>query len=226
LSHDLRFSLYNILLQHCAFRILRGFKEYGKERWELDKIALSQGIYMSIAEKYFPPPAFASIVRDASEAKQFEWAEIFINDYKTGLETNNFETAINLSYALINFNKKEYETSLEYLNKIKPVKRWEFKFAVKELTLLVFYELSMFSQAYYLLDSYRHFLIGMTRNFSSDRINSRNNFIKYYMKLLKVKEVSKKAGLPEIKSDLENKELLIFNRDWLREKINELTPHL
>src|SRR4030095_3117343 len=222
LSHDLRFSLYNILIQHCANRIQRGFSEYRNERWELDKIALSQGIYMSIVESDFPPPAFASIVRDASEVKEFEWAESFIEEFKAKVEPTNFETVFNLSLALIHFNKNNFQSSLDYLNKIKPVKRWEFKFAVKELTLQVFYELSTYSQAYYLLDSYRHFVSSMVKNFSTERIESRNNFIKYYSKMIKTKERDRKNDLRDIKTDLENNQLIIFNRQWLIEKMNEL----
>ena len=222
LPHDLRFSLYNILTQHSTTKILAGFNEYWKQRWELDKIALEQDIYMSKAEKQFPPPAFASIVRNAAAAKEFEWANSFIEKYKDQLDKDNFDTTMNLSYANIYFNKGDHDKALVYLNKIKPVKRWEFKFAVKELTLQIFYELSMFEQAHYLIDSFRHFLSSMTKNFSLERTESRNNFLKYYTGLLKMKENSGSKGLESILKDLNKRELLIFNRDWLIEKTEEL----
>lgn len=222
LSHDSRFSLFNILVQHCANRILRGFKEYSNERWELDKIALEQGIFKSVVETHFPPPAFASFVRDASEVKEFDWAESFIEAYKNKLEPVNYETVLNLSHSLIHFNKNEHEKALAFLNKIKPVKRWEFKFAVKELTLMVYYELSMFTQAYYLIDSFRHFITSMTKNFSSERIESRNNFLKYFTGLLKLKENTGKKELNVIVKDLRNSQIIIFSRDWLISKANEL----
>jgi hypothetical protein len=226
LSHDSRFSLFNILVQHCSNRILRGFSEYRNERWELDKIALTQGIYMSVVETSFPPPAFASIVRDAAEVNEIIWARSFIENYKKQLEPINFGTVLNLSYSLIHFHGKEYQKALDYLNKIKPIKRWEFKFAVKELTLMVYYELSLFTQAYYLIDSFRHFISSMAKNFSSERIESRNNFLKYYTGLLKLKENSVKNELIHINKDLKDTHLLIFNRDWLREKAAELKTKL
>ncbi|MEO8514172.1 MAG: hypothetical protein ABI543_11460 [Ignavibacteria bacterium] len=222
LLHDSRFSLYNILLQHCANRIMRGFSEYRTERFVLDKIALEQKIYMSRVETEFPPPAFASIVRDACEMKEFEWARAFIEKNKGSLEQTNFETVLNLSYAIVFFNEKDFMRSLEYLNKIKPVKRWEFKSAVKEMTMQVFYELSMFEQAYYLVDSFRHFQSSMSRNFSIDRIESRTNYLKFYTRLLRIKEDPDNTELENILNGLNNNSILIFNRDWLREKAEEL----
>jgi hypothetical protein len=218
LPHDSRFSLFNILIQHCTGRIMRGYSEYRSERFELDKIALSQGIYMSQIETDFPPPTFASMVRDACEMNDFRWAEELIKKYKSRLEPLNNETVLNLSYALMHFYKNEFQKALDYLNKIKPVKRWEFKFAVKELTLQIFYELSMFTQAYYLIDSFRHFISSMAKNFSSERIESRNNFLKYYSVLLRLKESPEKREIRRIADELEDADILIYNRDWLREK--------
>lgn len=222
LSHDSKFSLYNILMQHCAYKILRGFNGYEKERWELDKTALSYGIYKSASETFFPPPAFATFVKDAVIVNEIEWAVSFVEEYKKILEPENYETVYNLSFSMIYFYKGEYEKTLDYLNKIKPVKRWEFKFAVKEVTLQVFYELSLYTQAYYLIDSFRHFISSMTKNFSPDRIESRNNFLKYYTNLLKLKENSETKGVSRIIEELKDKDLLIFNRDWLTQKANEI----
>lgn len=222
LPHDSRFSLYNILQQHCANRIWRGFSEYRSERYELDKIALQQEIYMSKAETDFPPPTFASMVRDSSEMKDYKWAASFIESFKSRLEPVNYETVLNLSYAILHFNKGEFEKSLAFLNSITSVKRWEFKFAVKEMTLQVFYELSMYTQARYLADSYRHFNSSMAKNFSSERIESRNSFLKYYSALLKLKENPQENEAGKIVNELKNTDILIFNRDWLIEKAREL----
>jgi len=221
-THDAMFSLYNILHQHCIYKILRGFSDYRKERFELDKIALERDIYRPAGEDNFPPPAFASLVRDASEMGETGWAESFINKYEKFLEKVNYETVINLSYAHINFSKKDFTKALKHLNKIKPIKRWEFKFGVKELTLLTYYELSMFNEIYYLLDSFRHFISSMGAHFSKNRIISRNNFIKYYSKLIKAKDRHKKIDLTEMILDLKNTELVIFGREWLMEKVKEL----
>jgi hypothetical protein len=161
-------------------------------------------------------------VRDASEMNEFEWAAAFIESFRSRLEPVNYETVLNLSYALFHFNKNEFEKALIFLNNIKPVKRWEFKFAVKEVTLQVFYELSMFPQAYYLADSFRHFIASMAKNFSSERIESRNNFLKYYTALLKLKENPEKKEAGKIINELKDSNTLIFNRDWLMEKAGEL----
>ena len=220
--HDSRFSLYNILHQHCYFKILRGYNEYMRERFELDKYAIKEGIYKSASEDHFPPPAFAYFVRDAAEVNQTDWALKFINNYRDRLEQVNFDTVVNLSYAHYYFGKKEFSKALEYLNKIKPIKRLEFKFGVKELTSMIFYELSMFSEAYYLVDTFRHFISSMEKHFSPERTISRNNFLKYYQKLLKMKEKKTQKGLTEIQMDLADHNLPVISRSWLEEKIAEL----
>lgn len=217
-----RFSLYNILHQHCAYKLLRGFEGYKNERFELDKIALNNKIYKTDFENHFPPPAFAILVRDAAESGEIEWADNFIKDHRDTLDRDNYDTVINISYGLVNFYRGNYRESLDCLNKIKPVKRWEFKLAVKELTMMLYYELSMIQEAFYLADSFRHFVSKLGAYFPEERVISRNNFLKYYLRLLKIKENRSAKGIDEINMDLENKKLVIFNRFWLGEKLKEL----
>jgi hypothetical protein len=62
----------------------------------------------------------------------------------------------------------------------------------------------------------------MTRNFSIDRIESRTNFLKFYTRLLKLKENPDSKELKNIINELEDYTVLIFNRDWLGEKAEEL----
>jgi hypothetical protein len=221
MTHDLKFSLYNILLQHCSHRIMKGYSEYINERFELDKIALSQQVYKSISETHFPPPAFASIVRNASEAGNSDWALEFIKGNKDRLDIDNRDVMLNFTNALCSFHSGDHERSLQFLSSISSVKRWEFKSAVKELTLQIFFELSMFVQAHYLADSYRHFLSSMTRNFSNDRIEGRLNYLKNFMILLRIKENPAVNGLNSVIETLNDRDLLIFNRDWLKEKAKE-----
>lgn len=221
LHSDNKFSLYNILQQHCSYMIIRGFSGYISERFELDKIALKEGVYKSGAETHFPPPAFAAIVRNAAEAGDAGWAAGFVEQHKQMIEEDSRELVLNLSYALCSLHTGDFEASLKFLTGIKTVKRWEFKSAVKELTLQVFFELSMFVQAHYLADSYRHFLSSMTRNFSEERIESRLNFLKNYMALLRLKEDPSGNMLDAVKKNLETTGTLIFNRDWLMAKLLE-----
>jgi hypothetical protein len=219
---EARFSLYNILHQHCAYKLLRGFSDYKDERFELDKIALKYKIYKTDIENHFPPPAFAILVRDAAESGNIEWAENFIDEYEHTLDKDNYDTVINISKGLVNFYKGKFRESLDCLNKIKPVKRWEFKLAVKELTLMLYYELSMIQEAYYLADSFRHFVSKLGSYFPEERVISRNNFLKYYTRLLKLKENNSHKGTEDIIIDLENRGLVIFNRYWLKEKLKQI----
>lgn len=221
-EHDTLYSLYNILYQHCICKIQRGYEDYIQQRFILDKHAVEQNIYKTEEETYFPPPVFVNFVRDAVEAGEINRAVSFIDDYRELSEPDNMKTVINLSFAHICFGKKEYEEALNYLNKIKPIKGWEFRFGVKEIMSKIFYELSRYEEAYYLIDSFKHFISTRGKHYSRERIVSRNNYIKYYLKLLKMKENGDSSLLDEVMADLSSHDKIIFNRSWLKEKAKEL----
>lgn len=221
LTHDQRYSLHNALQNFSARQIFAGEEQYKKERFELFKIALKHDLYKGSEDIYFDDILFGMIAFNGIIIKEYEWTEKFIEDYKHLLAPENANVVVNVSLARLYLMKKDFKKALACLNAIKSIKHIQYKYPVKDLTLMVFYELAMFSQAYYQLDTYRHWINKYKENFSQDRIERIINFTKCYSRLLKLKEQFDLENFEKLKSDVQN-DSNILNRDWLLEKIYEL----
>lgn len=220
-SKSLRYSIHNLLQTHCVKKMYSGNETYVKERFELFKYAVENEIYTASEHLYFDDLLFANIVFNAVSVGETHWAECFINKYKQELSPNNSEVTVNISLARLYFIKKEFSNALECLNRIKSIKHMAFKFPVRDLTLLIYYEMNMYNEAYYQLDSYRHFLTSNKKNLSESRFERLFNFIRLYKQLLRLKE--KPAGTDRYKLEMELKNTTnTMERKWLNEKFLEL----
>jgi hypothetical protein len=221
LSQDERYSLHNILNQYLVERIYQGHDEFKRERFELYKIAIAENIYKGSSDIYFDDIMFGGIILVALLNNEYDWAEEFIEKFRNELSPDNRATVINFSLAKVSFAKKDFAMALKHLSKITSIKNIQYKTAVRDLSLMTYYELSMFSQAYFLADSYRHFLGKNKTFYSPARFERMSNYLKLFVKLVKLKECMNKNDFEELKMDFE-KEFNIMERDWLFEKINEL----
>ncbi len=219
---SLRYSIHNLLQVHCVKKMYDGDESYVKERFELFKYAVENKIYTASEHIYFDDLLFANIAFNAASVGEIEWVENFINKYKEELSPNNEEVTVNISLARLYFIKKEYEKALECLNRIKTIKHLAFKFPVRDLTLIIYFELNMYNEAYYQLDSYRHFLSSNKKNLSESRFERLFNFIKIYKQLLRLKEKPESTDTYKLELELKNT-TNVMERRWLAEKFSELT---
>jgi hypothetical protein len=219
---SLRYSIHNLLQAHCVKKIYDGDESYVNERFELFKYAVENKIYLASEHLYFDDLLFANITYNAVTVGETEWAENFINKYKAELSPNNSELTVNLALSRLYFTKKEFVKALEALNKIKSIKQLAFKFPVRDLTLLIYYEMNMFNEAYYQLDSYRHFLTSNKKNLSENRFERLFNFIKLYKQLLRLREKPGSADIYKLEMELKNT-TNIMERKWLNEKFSEIS---
>jgi hypothetical protein len=223
-SHDERYSLHNQLQDFAVKQIFAGNKSMVTERFMLYKAALSQGLYKGSDDIYFDDILFGIIAFQSAAINEFEWTENFIENYKHLLAPDNYNVVVNSSLAKLYITKGEYSKALDYLNEIKNVKHIQYKTPVKDLMLMVFYELSMFSQAYYQLDSYRHFIVKYKNSFPKQRAERIINFTKFYTRLLKIKENFNQQNLEALINDLNNT-TNILNRNWLLQKSRQINKY-
>jgi hypothetical protein len=221
LSKSDLYSLHNILHSYCIAQYYSTKDEFLNERFELFKFCLEKKLYLASEHIYFDDIMFGNIVNVAISLNEFSWAESFIEQYKNELSPENYEVVINYSYARIYLNKKNFELALSHLNNIKKMKHLQFKTPIKNLLLMVFYELKLYNQAYYQVDAYRHFLKNNKSSYPEERYERISNFLKYYSKLLKYSERNNKENLNDFKNEVINTRN-ILNREWLLEKLNEL----
>lgn len=226
LSQSDRYSLHNILQSHCVFQgynnstIPEG-KAYTHERFELYKVCLEQKLFAAEEHIYFDDLMFANIVGTGISVKQFEWTENFIEQYKGLISPDNSNVVINYSYARLLFNKGDFEKALWHLNSIKTIRHIQYKLPVRDLTLMTFYELDMQNQSVYQIDSYRHFLNNNKSSLSEERFTRILNFLKFYTRLLKLKEKRSMKEIIRLKEDIESTANTL-EKYWLISKTGEL----
>lgn len=222
ITQDEKFSLHNILQTYCTSKIFKGSSAYKHERFGLYKAALKGNYYSGTEDMYFDDLLFTNIALIGVREGELAWTENFIKEFEPKLAPENKEIIVNYCKSRIHFARKDYESALKILNCIKSIRHVQFKLIIRNLTLMIFYELSLFDTAYSHCDSYRHFLKSSTAWFAQARHERQINFLKFYYRLTKLKERPDKKSIHELAYDL-NITPNIIERDWLSEKVKELS---
>ena len=165
---------------------------------------------------------FFIIVGKSIIVLHFVKTEKFIEQYKGAISPDNSDVVINYCYARLAFNKGEFEKALWHLNAIKTIRHIQYKLPVRDLTLMTFYELDMLNQSAYQIDSYRHFLNNNKGSLSEERFTRILNFLKFYTRLLKIKEKRSMKEIVRLKEDIESTGNTL-EKFWLLKKTGELT---
>jgi len=221
LSHSDRYSLHNVLQSFLIERSFGGVDGLAVERLELYKICIAQKLYAASEHIYFDDLMFGNVVITAIAARQFEWVEEFINRYSDEVSPENRDVVQGYSLARLSFSKGDFEETLKHLNGIKTIRHIQYKIPVRNLTLMVSYELGMFTQVVYHIDSYRHFLNNNKNSLSVIRHERVVNFLKFFTKLVKYREKNSPPDLDKLAIELEEANNTI-EKNWLLEKTTEL----
>jgi hypothetical protein len=215
-----RFNAMSALSAFALEQYYKGNTEYMKERFELHKIVLENKLYGS-SEKggRFDEQLFINMVVVGTQMKELEWCEKFIKQYEQFLISENKNIPVFLSRSRLSFATGRYEDALMYLSRIKSLSKASYKTSVKNLTLMIYYEMGREVQAMDVADSYRKFL--SRDNILPKAQRERNaNFLKFYNYLLKL------SGNPELINNVRSEISTCYNineRQWLLEKIGETT---
>jgi len=221
LSRNDLYSLHNILQSHCVYMGYQNAKGYAQERFMLYKICIEQKLYAATEHIYFDDLMFGNIVSAALSVAEYDWTENFIEQYKGMLSPDNMDVVINYSYSKLWFAKGNFEKALWYINSIRTIKHIQYKLPVRDLTLKIYYELGMLVQSAYQIDSYRHFLNNNKGALSEERFLRILNFLKFYTRLVKIKEKNSLKDLVKLREEVENSSNTL-ERAWLLSKTGEI----
>lgn len=162
---------------------------------------------------------FKNILLSAISLNKLNWAEKFTNEYIEKVQPEFRESMLFYSIALLHFEKKEFQKSLENLAKVK-YEYFTLKMDVKSWMLKIYYELGYYEPAFSLMDSFKHFLLN--NKSLSEHFKERNlNFLKCAGDLIKLKSGFNKSDIAEIENDLKIKSNIV-HKDWLLQKIGQL----
>ncbi len=215
-------SVYICMVNFCHHMFeAMGLKEkFSKEMYELYGTIIEKEIYkIETWHPYMHHRLYINIVQNGLYQKEYEWTENFINTYKVELIEEHTASTFHLCYALYYFSIKEFDKSLESLNKVQSDDAFFF-LQIKALMLQIYYEMGLFDSAVSFIDSYKHYLKEKTDLPSRYKIQHKN-FVIIVNKLLKIKCGNNKYDASEL--DLSKEEYAnTFKENWVLEKIEEI----
>ncbi len=207
-------NFYIMTTNFCNDMIAGGNFQFRKERFRLDKE------FMNLLYKLNPNKLHVFYMlaasKNANRLNEFKWVSRILKSYESNTMDDNKDFMINFIKADICFLKKEYDSALKYLSKIKTSYSNQ-KQNIRNLTIQIFYEMSLPDSAVSVIETSMHFL--NRDKYISERSKIQIlNFIRLTKQLIgsnsdNSKLVFLKKKITET-SDVANKE-------WLLEKVSE-----
>lgn len=222
LDRNDNWTTYICMVNFCETKAELGWRnnKFFKEVNEMYKTIIENEIYK--LKGWYPHMhhrLFLNVVLNGLHQKEYEWVESFMLKHIDELSDEHKLSTYYLCFALLNFNKKEYEKSLESLSKVQS-ENLSYFLHIKSLTLQNYYELNLYDSAVSAIDAYKHFLKENSDILLRDRIHH-TNFSNIVFRLLKYK-------LGEDIYDIDKMDISkirntgILEREWLLEKIEEI----
>jgi hypothetical protein len=179
---------------------------------EKDLLTISHG------GKYISEMRFMNLVWSGIQTNELDWLEEFIKKYKNRIEPDKRQYVLAYSSASLEFAKGNFSEALEILGRSGSIKNVIYKAAIKQLSLMIYYELKWFAPAADLLNAYRHF-IRTDKLLPEMYITKSNSFINYFNRLLKINDNTgnNEFEISELISELESTQQI-----WLLKKAEEL----
>ncbi len=208
------YTFWNILMSYCSIR------RADEELVDIYKYIFRNNIYRKSDKEDFHVILYRNIVTRSALLGETKWLEEFIEKYTSELHIKHRENMKLFSNAFLNFSKKNFERSLEFISQID-LDIFIFKMDARILMLELFYELSYNEQSYSLIDSTSHYLKD-TKDFSESIKAVCRNFLKNYRELLRLR--SSAAGANEVEQ-FEKKiteDPMTIQLMWLKQKSAEL----
>ena len=211
-KRNLYTCLENSLINYRGREFIDKISQYHEIHKKMDSLDLI------LYEKTLGAKDYAGAIRYAAIMKDVQFVEKFIKKYLPIITKEQRDSMNKYSLAFLHFAKNEYEKALEYAVKTN-IDFLGIKYAIKNLQLMLFYELNDIESFLYTSDSFRHFL---TNNKSiSERIKYRYiKFIKYMNDLFRLKENYSQYELNTLKAEIKLDHAA--TQHWLLEKAEEL----
>lgn len=219
LKDDYKVKVFNLLINYCIQKQNEGNTRYQNELFILYNEKLNQDLISDLKENKYLFNGFRDYVYIGLALKEYKWVENFIKQYSDLLPDEIRKDETNLSYAKLNFAKRNYDLSLSNLENIN-ANNYLLYLDSSLIRLIIYFELGKYDEAYPEIDKHKKY-IRNHKEIPKGRLNYSVNFLKVYQKLLKL------ASEPDMKdSDILKKELgeidYFDNREWIVKKIKEL----
>lgn len=217
LDREERHFVFRYLINFCV----QNFKkiEFKKEALNVSKKMLENNAYSNLESEYMEVLTYRNIVFFCITERDSGYLEKFIEQYSNALHPDISDDLKNFSYAQLFYIKKEFEKSLESCSKINH-EFFLFKSDLKNLMLIIYYELNYYEPAFSMVDSYRHFLSN-SKEITAVYKRDYYNYLNFYFELLKIKSQQSNEKPSFVKNKISNETNLVCKK-WLLTKADEL----
>jgi hypothetical protein len=219
LKDNYKIKIFTFLINYCIKKLNEGFSDYQNELFKLYKEKLKLNLISDLQENKYLFNGFRDYVYVGLALRDFEWVENFIRNYSSELPSDIRKDETELSYAKLNFQKKEFLLSLSNLENIK-TSNYLLYLDSSMIRLCNYYELEKYDEAYPEIDKYKKY-IKNHKEIPKDRLKYSVDFIKVYQKLLKLASEPENKDSAYLKKELENVDYF-DKRDWIMQKIKDL----
>jgi hypothetical protein len=222
-SKEEKHFLFGKLIDYGVIRS-RMFEDndFDEEHFSNYVIYLENEYYAINRNDYLPLDLYRNILILGLRRGDYAWTEEFIKKYIKKLNPDYQENTHYFSKAFLYFQKKEFEKALSEINKVV-YDFFAFKYDVRNLTLMICYELGNWEMIRAILESYKRFLMN-NKMVGKERKEFHGNFIKVMGKLTKVK--SDVNGIDKVEKGYLRKEITdtknLLYKDWILEKVDSL----
>ena len=222
---DFYIELYN----YYKKKQLLGDKKYGRKSMELIKEMLEKKIFIHTGG-YMTAQTFTNIVHAAVRENELEWAENFMNEYRSKLPSLHRNNAYTYNSALVYLKKgllsgskagkqKFLGLALEYLAKVKN-DDYLYMLRIKNMQIHIYCELREFETAKNVIAGYKHYL-SKKINIPAEMRERYSNYIMSAKDLIRLSLCYDGYALQQLKKKI-NETKLIEYKGWLLKKIEEI----
>ena len=204
---------------YCINKFSMGNTDFAREEFEIckqlkDENALTSTDYVSLELM-----SFRNILYTAIKVKEYDWLEKFIKDCTSLLRSDGRDNMKNFALSKLEFERGKFENALEYASKIQ-YDMFTYKLDIKNLLLMIYYELGLLDQAESLIATYKHY-IKHNKDFSRNYMRKFKNFITVYSSLFKARSIANTKDIGLLLKKSEDTKILP-SRSWFITKIKEL----
>jgi len=203
----------------CAQKINSGKAEFYKDLFETYVHEIDNNIYNPHEHSPLTVMKYRNIYLSAIRVGEFNWAENFINEFKKKLQKEDRQNIVSLAMAQLEFEKKEYESTLEYLKKISTDQLF-YKVDVKILSLRSLFELGHYETVISTIESFRRMLNSNTS--LTEQYRQKNlNFTGALNMLVKARMENDPEAARKTVEKIKEYDM-ITNKNWLLQKAAEI----
>ena len=206
-------DIYLLAINYCIRQLNEGHQAFLDEVFGLYQQGLEQEVFFEngLLSRF----TYNNILRAALALKAFDWAELFLHQYRERIDPKHGDSVFNYNLAVLYFRKPDYASAMHLLQ------RAEFKDPLhnldgRRMLLRIYFDLGEWDALSSLLDSFKTYLYRQKKVLGY-HFDSYLNLLKFAKRIMNLYPSDGK-GRENLFREIENTALLT-EKEWLLEQL-------